>query len=234
MVAYWVPSSCKYLWPPTRRAGKYTWNAHTDRLCGDDFRDFVGLCSGEFGNRVKRWIALNEPHIFSSHGYATGDFAPGWCSEWLHSNCTGGNLAVEPYLVSHHELLLAHATAVKLYREKYQVVFFPVIRILFGTCVHIYECVFDNWKRAIRLTEPITSGHYPCSMRAIVGNRLPKFTKEQSLMLKGSFDFLRVNYYKANYARAVPPAKAQQTSDMTDALALQLSKCWDFLIRKIK
>jgi beta-glucosidase/6-phospho-beta-glucosidase/beta-galactosidase len=37
-------------------------------------------------------------------------------------------------------------------------------------------------------------------MRALVGNRLPTFTATQSKMLKGSYDFLGVNYYIAKYA----------------------------------
>ena len=47
---------------------------------------------------------------------------------------------------------------------------------------------------------PIVEGDYPAVMRSIVQNRLPKFTKEESSMLKGSFDFIGLNYYTANYA----------------------------------
>ncbi|XP_028069860.1 cyanogenic beta-glucosidase-like [Camellia sinensis] len=52
-------------------------------------------------------------------GYAVGSSAPGRCSSWLQLNCTGGDSSTEPYIVSHHELL-AHATAVNLYKRKYQ------------------------------------------------------------------------------------------------------------------
>ncbi|KAJ4709167.1 Beta-glucosidase [Melia azedarach] len=37
-------------------------------------------------------------------------------------------------------------------------------------------------------------------MRIYVGNRLPKFTETQSKLLKGSYDFLGVNYYSTQYA----------------------------------
>ncbi|KAM7502666.1 hypothetical protein LguiB_001570 [Lonicera macranthoides] len=49
--------------------------------------------------------------------------------------------------------------------------------------------------------DPITKGDYPQSMQKLVGQRLPKFTKEESLLLKGSFDFLGLNYYTANYVQ---------------------------------
>ncbi|GMY22302.1 beta-glucosidase 17-like isoform X3 [Fagus crenata] len=55
---------------------------------------------------------------FTYEGYATGNTAPGRCSDYV-GNCTFGNSATEPYVVAHH-VLLSHATTVKLYREKYQ------------------------------------------------------------------------------------------------------------------
>ncbi|WP_159307059.1 family 1 glycosylhydrolase, partial [Klebsiella pneumoniae] len=47
---------------------------------------------------------------------------------------------------------------------------------------------------------PLTYGHYPKSMRSLVGERLPKFTPDQSEMVKGSIDLLGLNYYTARYA----------------------------------
>lgn len=79
----------------------------------------MDLCFQEFGDRVKHWITINEPNLFSSFGYAKGIFAPGRCSNYI-GNCSEGNSAIEPYLVTHH-LILSHATAAKLYRNKYQV-----------------------------------------------------------------------------------------------------------------
>ncbi|KAM1276191.1 hypothetical protein ACFX2J_028489 [Malus domestica] len=72
-----------------------------------------------FGDRVKRWLTLNEPFTVSNHGYAIGTHAPGRYSAWQKLNCIGGNSAVEPYLVTHHQLL-SHAATVKLYKTKYQ------------------------------------------------------------------------------------------------------------------
>ncbi|RDY08484.1 Beta-glucosidase 11, partial [Mucuna pruriens] len=84
-----------------------------------DFAEYAEVCFKAFGDRVKYWITINGPSIFSQNGYTNGIYPPGRCSNWLSLNCTGGDSAIEPYLVSHHQLL-AHAAAVKLYREKYQ------------------------------------------------------------------------------------------------------------------
>ncbi|CAN1804974.1 Beta-glucosidase 24 [Linum perenne] len=82
----------------------------------NDFRDFADLCFREFGDRVKHWITLNEPGTFLSGGYVVGDLAPGRCTP---PRCEEGKSDVEPYIVCHN-MLLAHATAVELYRRKYQ------------------------------------------------------------------------------------------------------------------
>ncbi|KAL2514174.1 Beta-glucosidase 14 [Forsythia ovata] len=41
-------------------------------------------------------------------------------------------------------------------------------------------------------------------MRVLVGKRLPKFTLEESNLLKGSYDYLGINYYTSNYAADLP------------------------------
>lgn len=46
---------------------------------------------------------------------------------------------------------------------------------------------------------PVTYGDYPETMRRYVGSRLPKFTAAQSDMVKGSLDFMAINYYTARY-----------------------------------
>lgn len=48
--------------------------------------------------------------------------------------------------------------------------------------------------------QPLTRGKYPKTMHSLLGNRLPKFTEEQSKLLIGSFDFIGLNYYTTNYA----------------------------------
>ncbi|XP_059658668.1 beta-glucosidase 12-like [Cornus florida] len=174
----------------------------------DDFRDYAELCFMEFGDRVKYWITLNEPWSFSNGGYATGTLAPGRCSSWQQNNCTGGDASLEPYLVTHHQLL-AHAAAVNLYKNKYQAAQEGKIGI---TLVTLWTEPFSNStedndaaERALDFMfgwfmDPLTSGNYPDSMRSRVGSRLPKFSEEQSRRVNGSFDFLGLNYYTANYA----------------------------------
>ncbi|XP_048137288.1 beta-glucosidase 12-like [Rhodamnia argentea] len=193
----------------------------------DDFRDYVEVCFKEFGDRVKHWITLNEPWSYASGGYANGQFAPGRCSDWQMLNCTGGDSGTEPYIVGHNQLL-AHAAAVKLYRDKYQASQKGAIGItLVSHWMVPYSDAKHNQNAALRALDwmlgwflnPITYGNYPRSMCSLIGKRLPKFTKEQSLMVKGSFDFLGLNYYTANYAKYMPHSNILNPSYLTDARA---------------
>lgn len=68
---------------------------------------------------MKNWFTFNEPRVAAALGYDTGVNAPARCSEPF-GDCTEGNSATEPYIVTHH-LILSHAGAVQRYRRKYQV-----------------------------------------------------------------------------------------------------------------
>nr|ARU79077.1 beta-glucosidase 9 GH1 family [Camellia sinensis] len=173
-----------------------------------DFQDFSELCFKEFGDRVKYWMTMNEPYIFILDGYDLGSKAPGRCSPWRSKGCPAGDSATEPYIVGHH-MLLSHAATVKLYKEKYQESQKGQIGI---THVSHWMVPYSKSKldqnaaqRALDFMygwffDPIVYGDYPQSMRSLVGKRLPKFTTEQAKMVKGSFDFMGLNYYTANYA----------------------------------
>ncbi|XP_050128999.1 beta-glucosidase 24-like, partial [Malus sylvestris] len=190
-----------------------------------DFRDFADLCFKEFGDKIKHWITLNEPQTYSVQGYTVGAFAPGRCSN--HTKCKeGGNSATEPYLSAHHQLL-AHAAAVNVYRDKYQATQKGVIGITLNSGWSVpFSNSTEDKDAAVRaldfsygwFMDPVTSGRYPKSMQRLIGNRLPNFTKEQSKMLKGSYDFVGLNYYSSSYAKDVTANKSvKQPSQSTDS-----------------
>ncbi len=49
----------------------------TNREMLNWFEEFVILCAREFGDRVKDWMILNEPMVFTGAGYFLGYHAPG-------------------------------------------------------------------------------------------------------------------------------------------------------------
>lgn len=192
----------------------------------DDFRDYVNICFEKFGDRVKHWITVNEPWTFSVYGYDLGILAPWRCSSDV-GNCSNGDSSTEPYVVAHN-LLLSHAAAVKLYKEKYQANQKGVIGIALNSkwVEPFSKSITDRLaaKRALDFLlgwymEPLTRGEYPLSMRFMVKHRLPRFTKQQSQMLKGSFDFIGINYYTSNYALQIPTSNNMPLSYSTDSRA---------------
>ncbi|CAO2832916.1 unnamed protein product [Amaranthus hypochondriacus] len=178
----------------------------------NDFRDYAELCYKEFGDRVKHWMTINEPLYYDLIGYAVGQGPPGRCSKWLNLNCTGGDSGTEPYIVAHN-LLVAHAAAANLYKHKYQASQKGEIGVVLATNWYVplsnSKQDRDATQRALDFTigwfmDPLTRGKYPQSMSYLVKDRLPKFTKEQSMMIKGSYDFLGLNYYTTSYVANAP------------------------------
>ncbi|CAI9783490.1 unnamed protein product [Fraxinus pennsylvanica] len=200
----------------------------------EDFQDFADFLFSQFGDRVKSWITINEPWTFSRYGFAIGKFSPARCSDWQGLGCTGGDSGREPYAVTHNQLL-AHAATVNLYRKKYQKFQKGKIGVaLVSYWFEPYNEKDENRKAKDRaldfmlgwFMEPLTFGKYPESMRVRVGNRLPEFTKEEADMVKGSFDFLGVNYYGALYASNKPNSSSfsYDTDSEMDATGIRNQK----------
>ncbi|XVF49662.1 hypothetical protein PTKIN_Ptkin04bG0030900 [Pterospermum kingtungense] len=181
-----------------------------NRTIVEDFKNYAEICFKTFGDRVKNWITINEPLIMAKFGYAMGVAPPGRCSDG--TSCPAGNSATEPYIAAHN-ILLAHATVAKLYKDKYQAAQGGQIGLSHvGQYVEPYsDTVLDRGaaKRAMDFElgwfiEPLVFGEYPISMRRLVKDRLPVFTAKEKKLVKGSFDFIGINYYTSRYAKHIP------------------------------
>ncbi|KAK9060100.1 hypothetical protein SSX86_020804 [Deinandra increscens subsp. villosa] len=196
-----------YHWDlPQALEDKY--NGWLDAQIINDFATYAETCFQKFGDRVKNWMTFNEPHTFTVQGYDVGLQAPGRCSILLRLYCRAGNSATEPYIVGHN-VLLSHATAFDIYKRKYKArqngrigIAFDVIWYVSGTNktedIEATQRAQDfqlGW-----FLDPVMFGDYPSSMRTRVGDRLPKFSKLQSALLKGSIDFVGINHYTTWYA----------------------------------
>ncbi|KAF7824494.1 vicianin hydrolase-like [Senna tora] len=194
-----------------------------------DYRDYADFCFKTFGDRVKTWVTFNEPYVFISNGYATGNFPPGRCSNYA-GNCTVGDSATEPYIVGYH-WILSHAAAVRLYKKKYQVSQKGEIGITLVTFWYIPKSDTAADKEATSRAldfwfgwhaHPITYGDYPESMKSLVGDRLPKFTKSESKLVKGTYDFLGLNYYTTFYIENAPPTTTNKSLSSDAQAAFRL------------
>lgn len=92
-------------------------------ICRQDFTRFADVCYKTFGDRVRHWTTFNEANVFVLGGYDSGFLPPQRCSAPFGSMiCAKGNSTIEPYLAAHY-ILISHASAARLYKQKYKVKF---------------------------------------------------------------------------------------------------------------
>ncbi|EFJ22622.1 hypothetical protein SELMODRAFT_151109 [Selaginella moellendorffii] len=190
----------------------------TNKEIVDKYVEFADICFAAFGDRVKHWITFNEPCHSLKYCYAEGIWPPGVKSD------------TEVYIAGHNTLL-AHAAAVKRYREKYQAKqggkigisldgfwYEPVYQIPQDVAASYRALDFNlGW-----FLSPVVYGYYPETMRANVGGRLPHFTEEEARNLMGSIDFLGLNYYTSMYVKDSPSDIWQPAGYNTDMRAKTL------------
>ena len=184
------------------------------RETAERFAEYAAIVGTTLGDRVARWITLNEPQVVASHGYRTGDHAPGLRDDAAAAAAT-------------HHLLLAHGLATQALRavlpagtpvgvtlDLHPVRVAPGWRAGGGRAGAWQESREDLVERARLITdaslnglflEPLLHGRYPADAEA---DLLP----QDSLIADGDLetisqplDFLGVNYYSPVYLRAGDP-----------------------------
>ncbi|KAL5080978.1 hypothetical protein RYX36_009399, partial [Vicia faba] len=71
---------------------------------------------------------------------------------------------------------------------------------------------------------PLTFGEYPRTMKKNVGSRLPFFTSRESNLVKGSIDFLGVNFYNTFYIKDNPGSLQKKNRDHMADMAAEIKR----------
>ncbi|CAO2829473.1 unnamed protein product [Amaranthus hypochondriacus] len=176
-----------------------------DKQIVEDFQKYADICYANFGDRVKYWSTINEPYVFGSFGYRMG------LPKEIQDNPLG------PYIATHH-IILAHAAAAKVYHDKYQKKQKGKIGISLP-CKWFEPYSSDPTDQVAAqkhldfmlgwYMDPFVKGDYPTSMKEAIKG-LPKFTKEETKMVKEACDFIGVNYYTARFAKQSTTVDAQK------------------------
>ncbi|CAM0952354.1 unnamed protein product [Alopecurus aequalis] len=206
------------------------YNGLLSRKFIDDYTAYADVCFKNFGDRVKYWSTVNEPNIEPLGGYDMGILPPRRCSSPFGVvGCDDGNSTIEPYIVAHH-LLLAHASAATLYKEKYQATQEGIIGLtLLAWWSEPGTQAPKDVAAAARMNDfhigwymhPLVHGDYPPVMRKNVGSRLPSFTAEELKRVRGSFDFVGINHYNAVYVKADLSKLDQDLRDYISDIAVK-------------
>ncbi|KAK8968997.1 Beta-glucosidase 18 [Platanthera guangdongensis] len=174
----------------------------------EDFAYYAEICFEAFGEKVKNWSTFNEPNVMVDHGYKLGLYPPGRCSE-PYGSCLSGNSHTEPFIAAHN-VILSHAAAVDIYKNKFQEKQGGSIGIVISTTwfepytdTPIDQLAADRAKafQMAWFLDPIVYGAYPPEMSQILGSRLPIFSSNEKRKLKDSLDFIGINHYTSLYAK---------------------------------
>jgi beta-glucosidase len=184
-----------------------------DREIVERFAEYAAAVAGRLGDRVRRWITLNEPRTFSFIGYGTGRHAPGRTG-WRNA------------LLAAHHAHQAHAAAV------------PVLRAaspsaLVGICHDIahlepgsdraedqdavarHDGAMHRW-----FLDPTFGRGYPADLLAWY-DRLGMLdgVMPEQVAAAPTVDFLALNYYRRERVVAAPPEEAWGTGTRVLAAA---------------
>ena len=175
------------------------------RGTAERFAEYAALTAEALGDRVTRWITLNEPQVVSTNGYRNGDHAPGLRDADAAAAAT-------------HHLLLGHGLATKALRDV------GVAEVGITLDLHPVRVLgdggFGELERARLITEAAENGVY---LEPLLHGRYPVHAPEAllpppSLVADGDLeticqplDFLGVNYYSPIFLRAGDPSDLRRS-----------------------
>ena len=155
------------------------------RDTAERFAEYAAIVGERFGDRVAKWIPLNEPMVMSIFGYAIGEYAP------------GRTLLLDAIPTAHHQLL-AHGRAVAALRASGAG--------MVGTANNHSPIWGDDPEPVAFLdalinrlfADPILLGSYPPELH----DRLPDGFADDLPVISAPLDFYGVNYYEPMAVRA--------------------------------
>jgi beta-glucosidase len=162
----------------------------TRRGIADDFAAYADTLSRVLGDRVKHWITLNEPFVFSVLGHVMGNHAPG--------------IQDMPNVLMSvvHNALRAHGAAMQAIRAN---VSDAQAGITLYTEYHQPASDKPEDLAAVdridafvnRLfLDPVFKGHYPELVHQMFGTMMPKVEAGDMELISTPLDFLGVNFYQ--------------------------------------
>jgi beta-glucosidase len=179
------------------------------RDTAERFADYATVVADALGNRVERWITLNEPQVVASHGYRTGEHAPGLQDPAAAAAAT-------------HHLLLGHGLATTALRGS-----LPGAKIGITLDMHPVRVLSDSrpevLEQATLITdadlnglylEPVLQGRYPVHASPSLLPPSALIATDDMATIGQPIDFLGINYYASTYLRAGDPTDLRRNESL--------------------
>lgn len=180
----------------------------TNKRTTEAFVKFAKVCFDAFGDRVKHWITFNEMFCVCYLGYMTGAFPPGIEND------------SKKYFQSTHNIILAHAKTITLYKNLKQ---YGEIGI---THAYTPAISIDNESENIEATkhcnefefhwyfDPILKGEYPkyVTDRIKPLGWVPEWDEKELQIIKDAAsmnDFMGLNFYQPKRIMKNNPKEAK-------------------------
>ena len=171
------------------------------------FADYAAAVGEALGDRVERWITLNEPLVVSHLGYRAGIHAPGLADEAAAAAAT-------------HHLLLGHGLATAALRAAV-----PGAQV--GITLNLTPVIVTpdaNGSAALlerarqvadathngRFLDPVLFGRYPEATPAALLPPASLIHDGDMALISAPIDFLGLNYYRPQHLRPGDPANRRQ------------------------
>ncbi|MFI5891456.1 GH1 family beta-glucosidase [Actinoplanes sp. NPDC051513] len=165
------------------------------------FAEYAGHVADRIGDRVTRWITLNEPVVHMAQGYAWGTHAP------------GRTLNLEALPVAHHQLL-GHGLAVRQLRERGATEVMitnnctPVSPASDSEVDQVAAMLYDGFHNRL-FNEPVLIGKYP---EFLDEGLAPVIQDGDLAIIATPLDALGINYYNPTLVAA--PSEPDQMFDL--------------------
>ncbi|MFM7542943.1 MAG: GH1 family beta-glucosidase [Actinomycetales bacterium] len=163
------------------------------------FSEYTGLLADRFGDRVKRWMTLNEPLCSAWIGHLYGEMAPGIRN-------------LKTALDASHHLLLSHGRAVDVIRSSVRD---AKVGIVINVTPAVPATESDEDKRAADLADgfdnrwflnPVFGKSYPEDVLQALGDS-PAIEAGDMKEIAKDLDFLGVNFYFRQTVKHDPTGK---------------------------
>ena len=190
-----------------------------NRDIADWFAEYAQVAFRALGDRVPRWVTLNEPWVVMDGGYLNGVLAPG------HQSLTEA-----PHVT--HNLLRAHGAAVQAYRAegKQEIGLVVNLEPKYPASPSSEDAAATRRADAYmnrQYLDPVFRGEYPAELREIFGSAWPEFPASDWPLIQSPFDFLGINYYSRSVTQDAPGEQPLRATRVRQSQQVHTEMDWE-------